>query len=69
MKSSYAVLSNETEMLQRRAFQLQQELTELNMLYDCTQDKHLLSLYKKAKKQYDTLSKQIVRNQQKLKQM
>lgn len=69
MKSSYAVLNNETEMLQRRAFQLQQELTELNMLYDCTQDKNLLSLYKKAKKQYDTLSKQIVRNQQKLKQM
>ena len=69
MKSSYAVLSNETEMLQRRAFQLQQELTELNMLYDCTQDKNLLSLYKKTKKQYDTLSKQIVRNQQKLKQM
>lgn len=69
MKSSYAVLNNETEMLQRRAFQLQQELTELNMLYDCTQDKNLLSLYKKTKKQYDTLSKQIVRNQQKLKQM
>lgn len=69
MKSSYIVLHNETEMLQRRAFQLQQELTELNMLYDCTQDKNLLSLYKKVKRQYNSISKQIVRNRQKLKRM
>lgn len=69
MKSSYTILSNETEMLQLRASQLKQELSELEMLYSCTQDKNLMNLYKKVKKQYDTISKQITRNRQKLKQM
>lgn len=69
MKSSYTILSNETEMLQLRASQLKQELSELEMLYSCTQDKNLMNLYKKVKKQYDTISKQIARNRQKLKQM
>lgn len=69
MKSSYTILNNETEMLQLRASQLKQELSELEMLYSCTQDKNLMNLHKRVKKQYATISKQITRNRQKLKQM
>jgi hypothetical protein len=66
MKSSYTILSSETEMLQCRASQLRQELSELEMLYSCTHDRNLMNLHKKTKKQYDSINRQILKNKQKL---
>ena len=63
----YRTLVDETEMLKCRMTQLKQDLEEIEMLYFCTPDKNLARLYKKAKKQYDAIKKQVMKNQQKLK--
>lgn len=65
----YQVLFDETEMLICRATQLEKEMQEIKMLYSYAPDDNLMKLFRKNKKQYDTITKQIVKNQQKLKKL
>ena len=61
----YQILNDETQMC--RAVQLEKDMQEIKMLYSCTQDNNLMLLFKKTKRQYDAITKQIEKNMQKMK--
>lgn len=63
----YQILVDETEMLTCRAAQLEKEMEELKMIYSCAQDANIMKLFRKAKRQYDAIVKQVAKNQQKIK--
>ena len=63
----YQILNDETQMLICRAVQLEKDMQEIKMLYSCAQDTNLMTLFKKTKKQYDAITKQIEKNRQKMK--
>lgn len=63
----YQILNDETQMLICRAVQLEKDMQEIKMLYSCAQDNNLMILFKKTKRQYDAITKQIEKNLQKIK--